>query len=173
MDSKNKILENIRVHNNIANKYDKTHGEIFTSIEQNRIKKIIEFSKNKIKTKSKVKVAFDMGCGSGNLSNHFLKFGFNVVGGDVSKNFLSLTKKKFKKNYSTIELNGQNLDNIKDNSFDLVGTYSVLHHIPDYLSAIEEMFRVLKPGGILYIDHEVNNTFWDKNYEYKKFLKKK
>jgi ubiquinone/menaquinone biosynthesis C-methylase UbiE len=171
MNSKNKILENIKIHNSIAKKYDKTHGEIFTNIEQTRIRNILKFSKNKIDTDSVVKLAFDMGCGSGNLSNHFLKLGFEVIGGDVSKNFLSLTTKKFPKNYSTIKLNGSDLKNIKSNSFDLVGTYSVLHHVPDYLSAVEEMYRVLKPGGILYIDHEVNKHFWNKSDIYKLFIK--
>ena len=27
-------------------------------------------------------------------------------------------------------------------------------HIPDYLGAIREMIRILRPGGFIYIDHE-------------------
>ena len=43
----------------------------------------------------------------------------------------------------------------------VLGT-SVLHHVPDYLSMVEEMVRVLRPGGVAFIDHEVNEGFWDK-----------
>ena len=38
-----------------------------------------------------------------------------------------------------------------DASFDTVLTYDVLEHIPDYMSAILEVYRVLKPGGHLMI----------------------
>ncbi len=35
-----------------------------------------------------------------------------------------------------------------NNSFDLVFSYGVLHHIPEMEKSIEEVFRVLKPGGL-------------------------
>ena len=73
---------------------------------------------------------------------------------------------------TTFELNGENLDGIKDNSLDLIATYSVLHHIPDYIKTIHEMIRVCAPGGIIYIDHEQNNEYWIANEEYKEFQKK-
>jgi len=34
-----------------------------------------------------------------------------------------------------------------DNSFDAILCHHVLEHIPDYRKALEELFRVLKPGG--------------------------
>jgi SAM-dependent methyltransferase len=36
-----------------------------------------------------------------------------------------------------------------DNSFDIVFSHGVLHHIPDILAAQKEIARVLKPGGQL------------------------
>lgn len=54
----------------------------------------------------------------------------------------------------------------------MVATYSVLHHIPDYLGVIKELIRVTKPGGIIYIDHEVNEQYWEKSAVYNEFLKK-
>ena len=36
-----------------------------------------------------------------------------------------------------------------DNSFDIVFSHGVLHHIPDVLAAQKEIARVLKPGGRL------------------------
>lgn len=36
-----------------------------------------------------------------------------------------------------------------DGSFDLVYTFGVLHHIPEISKAIDEIYRVLRPGGIL------------------------
>lgn len=38
-----------------------------------------------------------------------------------------------------------------DNSFDTILCYHVLEHIPDDRKAMSELYRVLKPGGICYI----------------------
>jgi SAM-dependent methyltransferase len=47
-----------------------------------------------------------------------------------------------------------------DNSFDIVFSHGVLHHIPDILTAQSEIHRVLKPGGtlvvMLYARHSLN-----------------
>ena len=57
-----------------------------------------------------------------------------------------------------------------DGSYDMVATYSVLHHVPDYLRIVEEMARVLKPGGILYLDHEASDSYWEGDKVYDEFL---
>jgi SAM-dependent methyltransferase len=44
--------------------------------------------------------------------------------------------------------------------------------VPDYLTLIKELLRVLKPGGVLYIDHEVGNSYWQSNNVYNEFSKK-
>ncbi|MDQ2067252.1 class I SAM-dependent methyltransferase [Xinfangfangia sp. CPCC 101601] len=36
-----------------------------------------------------------------------------------------------------------------DESFDIIGTFEVMEHVPDYRAGLREMFRVLKPGGHL------------------------
>jgi ubiquinone/menaquinone biosynthesis C-methylase UbiE len=43
-----------------------------------------------------------------------------------------------------------NLD-FADNSFDLIVSFSVLHHIPNVSYVMSELIRVLKPNGILLI----------------------
>jgi SAM-dependent methyltransferase len=48
----------------------------------------------------------------------------------------------------------------EDASFDLVTAYSVLHHLEDHRPALAEAARVLKPGGVLYVDLEPNRAFW-------------
>ena len=100
-----------------------------------------------------VKKALDIGCGAGNVTQYLVHQGTKVTAADTSENFLKIIDKTFS-GVETILLNGNNLEEIPDSSFDIVTTYSVLHHVPDYLKLVEEMCRVLKKGGVLYIDHE-------------------
>jgi len=173
------ILLNKKIHNKIYKTYDKIHNEIFNSIEQKRLFSTLKHIKKDIKTSSKKKIAVDFGCGSGNLTRHYLNLGYEVIACDVSKKFLKLvqTRFNFSNKLKTIQLNGKDMSNFRSNSVDFIGAYSVLHHIPDYLFLVEEMCRVLNKGGILYLDHEQNEFFWKmggKNAKfYSKLLKKK
>lgn len=44
----------------------------------------------------------------------------------------------------------------KNNEFDKIFCISVIEHVKDDLKGMEEMFRVLKPGGVLLLTTEVN-----------------
>lgn len=125
-------------------------------------------------TDSKEKIAFDYGCGTGNLTKHLIKSGFFVVSADISEKFLGIIKKRynFTGKSDTLKVNGYDLSNVENNKFDIVATYSVLHHVPDYLKIIKEMIRITKKGGVIYLDHEVNENYWYKNKYYSEFLRK-
>jgi|GEM_PF-1657599 len=45
-----------------------------------------------------------------------------------------------------------------DNTFDVVMTHAALHHAENVETAVEQMTRVLKPGGLLIIGHEPNTV---------------
>jgi len=50
-------------------------------------------------------------------------------------------------------------------SFDLVTAYSVFHHLADHRPALTEAARVLRRGGVLYVDLEPNHAFWRSIHE--------
>lgn len=170
------ILYNIKTHNDLYKKYERMHGEIYNNVEQARLRKALAGAIAKITTSSERKKALDFGCGAGNLTEHILELGMDVYAGDVSNNFLKLITEKFgvkhKGRIHTILLDGNDLHNIKDDEFDFVASYSVLHHVPDYLKIVEEFCRVLKPGGILYIDHENSPKIWEKDGKFMEYSKK-
>ncbi len=173
-DSKRIIEFNENVHDKIYNSYNIKHAKgIFSSIEQNRIKESLQKSINFIDNPIIYK-GLDLGCGTGNLTNHLLKLGINVTAADVSIRFLDFVILKYgKKNLlKTLKINGLNLCNINNDTFNIVATYSVLHHIPDYIKIVREMVRICKLGGIIYIDHEVNNSYWNPNKDYFELIKK-
>jgi len=150
------IKHNIKAHNKIASKYNIKHTEIYNDYEQNRLSKVI---KNIITMywKDDIRV-LDVWSGTWNLTHFFLSNNCNVTSSDVSQKSLDILNDrliKYKKNLNTKLIINKNLP-FKDNSFDIIATYSVLHHIPDYLNTIKEMIRVCKPKWLIYIDHEAN-----------------
>jgi ubiquinone/menaquinone biosynthesis C-methylase UbiE len=48
----------------------------------------------------------------------------------------------------------------KDETFDVVSFFSVLHHLYDVRPYFKEAYRVIKSGGILYTDHDLDNDFF-------------
>jgi ubiquinone/menaquinone biosynthesis C-methylase UbiE len=47
----------------------------------------------------------------------------------------------------------------EDGSFDMVSCFAVLHHLFSFDGLVREAHRVLKPGGILYTDHDMDVRF--------------
>ncbi len=162
------------VHDGISGQYDCLHNEIFNPIEQQRLGRALSTAIKAVKTDSKHLSALDYGSGSGNLTRHLIEAGINTVSADVSDGFLNLIERNFSQTglSKTQKINGKDLSGIENDRFDLVATYSVLHHVPDYMRIVKEMCRVLKPGGVLYIDHEVNESYYQRPEEYLEFLKK-
>lgn len=165
------IKLNIKLHDLLINKYDYMHKEIFNEIEQDRLLNSLKFCKKKISDGHNL-LALDFGSGTGNLTNHLIELGFEVTCSDISLKLLDFVKKKFKsKSINSILLNGKDLSNITSDNYHFVGAYSVLHHVPNYLLAVEEMIRVCKKGGIIFIDHERSPNFYKNTSNIKKLYK--
>lgn len=92
----------------------------------------------------------DLGCGNGRLFSVLKEKGIDYIGVDNSEGLIAEAKKKFPKTRFEI----QDLLNLSfsENTFDKIYCIATLHHIPSNelrLKALEEMKRVLRPGGIL------------------------
>jgi ubiquinone/menaquinone biosynthesis C-methylase UbiE len=167
------IQRNVRIHDRIAASYESTHDEIFNDVEQSRLRAALTRAKEGIGTGSERPRALDFGCGSGNLTRHLLALGFEMVAADVSRGFLDLVADRHRRDaVTTYRLDGERLAGLDDASFDLVATYSVLHHVPDYLAAVDELARVTRPGGIVYVDHEHAPGYWTPDPVRDEFLRR-
>lgn len=109
-----------------------------------------EFS-NKIHgyEKSKGLKVLDVGCGNGYVLSKYAQHGAQVYGVDLTEKAIYLSKKRFENSnlqgYFS-ETDGMTLE-FKDNYFDIVCSMGVLHHVHDPKPMLNEMIRVLKPGG--------------------------
>jgi SAM-dependent methyltransferase len=91
----------------------------------------------------------EVGCGLGTDGAQFASAGADYTGVDLTDAAIDLAQKRF----TLFRLQGkfqtadaENLD-FADNSFDVVYSHGVLHHTPDTARAIQEIHRVLRPGG--------------------------
>lgn len=141
---------NIREYNRSAHAYEAHHPSIFNQHEQARLAALLGRAKSAIESDGAR--ALDYGCGSGNLTRHLLGLGFEVTAADVTPAFLNLVEERY--SVATVELVGGTARAVPDRSFDLIGAYAVLHHIPDYAATVQDLIGKLKPGGVLVIDHE-------------------
>lgn len=100
----------------------------------------------------------DVGCGTGSLSvaaKQNLGLDGRVVGIDPSSNMVDLAHQKAEKAGVEVEFRVDVIENLEfdDNQFDLVLSSLMMHHLTDDLkeSGMQEVHRVLKPGGTLLI----------------------
>ena len=145
---------NIEVHNKEAPIYDEAHTEIFNAFEQRSL--VHRFSQA-INNCDEWRLALDIGCGTGNLVSKLLDVFHYVVGLDISRGVLKKCKIKYgKRKLECILADGEHLP-FCDNVFNFICMYSVLHHLPSPSLCLEEIYRITKPKGIVYIDHEPNS----------------
>jgi ubiquinone/menaquinone biosynthesis C-methylase UbiE len=161
------VLHNKLIHDAVADQYERIHTEIYNPIEQARIASVLAEAISLTSASDAPPVVLDFGAGTGNLTGHLLQLGAKVIAADVSQKSLAALREKYSaaNRLELIELNGIDLSNLADDSVDMVATYSVLHHVPDYLGVVGEFVRVVKPGGIIYIDHESAPCVWLEDYE--------
>jgi len=153
---------NIAVHRFEAEYYELLHPEVYGKQEQNRISSALIMVDRLIAGNQKK--ALDIGAGTGNLTGKLLCMGYKVTAIDISTEMCAILRKKYR-----IYLEAKKLivinSPIEDVSFgrgefDLIACYSVLHHLPDYLDAIQRLSVFLKKGGVMYLDHEASPFYW-------------
>lgn len=91
----------------------------------------------------------EVGCGQGVDLVMLARRSKQVTAIDLTPAAVARSKKllkHFNLNGEVLQGNAEHLD-FKDNSFDVVYSYGVLHHTDGTQAAIEEVYRVLKPGG--------------------------
>lgn len=102
-------------------------------------------------------VVLEIGCGIGRVGKHLAGRCRRWIGADVSLNMLKFAAERLRDfaNVEFVELSGNDLRPIGDNSIDLVYSTVVFMHLEswDRYGYVEEAFRVLRPGGKLYVDN--------------------
>jgi ubiquinone/menaquinone biosynthesis C-methylase UbiE len=133
-------FENESVHNvytEIAREFSDTRHSVWPSV-----KRFLD----QIPKNTRV---LEVGCGNGkNLA--YLDDSIEKIGCDMCEKFVDITRKK---GITACNANALDLP-FKDNDFDVVLSVAVIHHLSTEerrLAAVQELIRVTKPGGVLFI----------------------
>ncbi len=97
----------------------------------------------------KGKKVLDIACGTGVLTEQFVRMGADVTAIDLTAKAVELTKKRldlYHLQANVIQADAQEMPFV-DNTFDYVCAWGCLMHMPNTEKAIHEIHRVLKPGG--------------------------
>lgn len=100
----------------------------------------------------------DIGCGTGGNLSTLQKHG-NVLGLDISQQALDYCKSK---GFTNVHLMPSDTPNtgLGDNCVNLITMFDVLEHISDDSSALREYYRILKPGGMLFLTVPAFKFLW-------------
>lgn len=92
----------------------------------------------------------DVGCSNGALVKRAKELGFYSIGVEVSEDVVRFAKKCF----PDIEVRSGLLteQDFKDSEFDIITLYDVLEHLFNPRIELNEIYRILKPGGLFFIE---------------------
>lgn len=159
IDSKAVAAANQRFYDQIAAVYDQVDSRRAGKIDHAwlddvlaRIVATLECSTGR----SRAELAMlDAGAGSGFLAERASRFFGNLTLLDVSQAMLDRIAipgaRKLKGDCSSIPLG--------DESIDFIGAFATLHHLFNPSEFFAEAYRVLRKGGVLYCDHDIEQTF--------------
>lgn len=122
------------------NFYDKQREEIEPPEFSSKLHEFSNYTNKKV---------LDVGCGNAYVLARYASQGAEVNGIDITEAAIEISKKRFKNNglKGFFQLADAEKLPFPNNTFDLVCSMGVLHHVPNTQSALKEIFRVLKPGG--------------------------
>jgi ubiquinone/menaquinone biosynthesis C-methylase UbiE len=106
----------------------------------------------------------DIGCSTGILTRHYAEFFGKVVGIDIDDGAVEWARKNRAADNVSYRV-GDSMDlPFLTGEFDLVTCTHIYEHVPDAQRMLDEVHRVLRPGGFCYFAAENRLRVWDGHY---------
>jgi 2-polyprenyl-3-methyl-5-hydroxy-6-metoxy-1,4-benzoquinol methylase len=105
----------------------------------------------------------DLGCGGGLFSYLLSERGASTVGIDYSQSAVDFATSR----YPQLEFkvgSAYDLSAFAKDSFDVVVMMDIIEHLSDQSQAMNEVMRVLRPGGHVVMSTDVTDTIWHSRY---------
>lgn len=151
-----KVMEaNVAVHGKIAADYNKSEPQ-FRPENLARVEKVLRGLIARVNAKR----LLDIGCGTGFVIDLVRNHLEEIHGVDVTQAMLDQVDRTGPAKI-TLTCGDAATYDPGPTPFDMVSSYSVLHHLYDVEPTFRTAYKALKPGGVYYTDLEPNRAFWD------------
>lgn len=123
-------------------------GRRFAGVIEWLLDHLYSYRPRQIEQKQKPGKVLDIGCGRGLLLNKLRQRGWDPYGTELSEDAAA-----YARDVLHLPVTTRPLDELSfpDNEFDLVIIWHVLEHVTSPLSLLDEVARILKPGGYLLV----------------------
>ncbi|MDP9104609.1 MAG: methyltransferase domain-containing protein [Candidatus Eremiobacteraeota bacterium] len=147
------IAANIEVHTRMASTYQ-TNEPHFRPENRAKVRRVLET----LAARAGGGRLLDVGCGTGFAIDLARDLFARIDGVDVTPAMLE-----------RVDLSGGHVFvhearaealPFADATFDMASSYAFMHHVTDHVAILREVRRVLRPGGLFYVDLEPNKLFW-------------
>jgi len=146
------ILANVALGEMLAKNYKKNEPHYSKeNIE------IVDAKLQRLKDLTKGESLLDLGCGTGFIIDIAKKYFDTIRGVDVSSSMLQQVD--VPEGDISLEICAADKMPFRDEAFDVVTAYALLHHLDSIEATLREAFRVLKPGGVFYSALDPNYYF--------------
>ncbi|MBS1495155.1 MAG: class I SAM-dependent methyltransferase [Bacteroidetes bacterium] len=140
-------MDAVKLHDLNAGVFNKRYEE--KNSFKDRLSVWINLFKKYFSDNSKI---MELGCGPGLMTKELLKMGNHVDAIDGAGKMIEIAKKNIgdltSVNFTEAYISKEFLSKYEDNSYDNFISSSVLEYIKDFDSILDEVNRILKPGGI-------------------------
>ena len=157
------IDANKYIHAFLAKTGEYNKSPHFKQENQIKVKNILLEIVEEIQNKSNLKL-IDFGCGTGFIINIAKDMFSEIHGIDITQEMLD----QVDLSSGNIFLYKQLAENttFEKETFDLATAYSFMDHLTNYRAFLEEVYRVLKVGGVFYSDLNPNKKFIKSLYNF-------
>lgn len=97
----------------------------------------------------------EIGCGQGQGTKNILRYfqPASVEAIDLDPHMIVRAKKRVQNSRIQFKVGDvSNLYFVPDNNYDAIFDFGIIHHVPNWQDCLQELHRVLKPGGYLHIE---------------------
>jgi len=110
------------------------------------------------RSKRSSQMVLDLGCGTGMLVQQLQPFG-NVYGLDLSPKAVAYSRRR---SLPLTAVGSAEHICFADNTFDIVTMVEVLEHVEDDISALSDIRRLMRPGGLVIITVPAFGLLWSR-----------
>jgi ubiquinone/menaquinone biosynthesis C-methylase UbiE len=148
------IEANIALHSKMSNDYNTCEPHFRPENIKN-----VEMRLAAAIRQTEAKRLLDLGCGTGFIINIAKKYVAEIHGVDVTRAMLDKVDKTGGCIIQLFEADAGTFP-VEAGAYDIVTSYSFLHHLYDIQPTLKTAYTALKPGGAFYADLDPNYYFW-------------